>query len=154
VRRRFGDAVLQPNGELDRTALRRVVFADPEARQALENIVHPEVERLRQHRERALARRGTRTVVHMIPLLFEVAMEDRFDAVVLVDAPVAQRRERLLRDRGLSEAEADAIMAAQQPAEEKRELATLVIENAGTTEELERAAEAAWRELTKSAAGA
>jgi len=154
VRRRFGEAVLQPDGEIDRAALRRVVFADAALRQVLENIVHPEVERLRLGRERALAARGVRAVVHMIPLLFETALEDRFDAVVLVDAPTELRRERIVRDRGLTTAEADAMIAAQEPAAEKRALATLVIDNTGTLEDLERGAEEAWRELTKSAAGA
>lgn len=154
VRARFGEGVMQADGSLDRSALRRVVFEDAAARRALEDIVHPEVERLRQERERELAAGGARVVVHMIPLLFEVGAEARFDAVVFVDADEESRLERLVLDRGLEEAEARAMLAAQEPATEKRQRATLVIENNGTLEDLERAAEAAWNELLKRAAGA
>lgn len=154
VRAHFGDDVLHPDGELDRGALRRVVFADPAARRALEDIVHPEVERLRAAREQAAVEAGARVVVHMIPLLFEVGAEDQFDAVVLVDAPAEQRRARIVQDRGLSPAEAEAMIAAQEPAQEKREHATFVIDNDGTLAELERAAEETWQNLLKRAAGA
>lgn len=154
VRAHFGDDVLYPDGELDRGALRRIVFADPGARRALEDIVHPEVERLRAAREQAAASAGARLVVHMIPLLFEVGAEDQFDAVVLVDSPAEQRRARILQDRGLPAAEADAMIAAQEPAADKREHATFVIDNVGTLAELERAAEETWQKLLKRAAGA
>lgn len=154
VRRHFGPAVLRPDGEIDRAALRQVVFADPVKRRELEDIVHPEVERLQGARERALAQQGRRIVVHMVPLLFETAMEDRFDAVVLVDAPPELRRARIVADRGLTSAETDAMIAAQEPTVEKRKLATWVIDNTGTLAELEQAAERVWRELTKRAAGA
>jgi dephospho-CoA kinase len=154
VRRHFGNGVLRADGEIDRAALRELVFTDAAERRVLEDIVHPEVEQLRLERERALAARGVRLVVHMIPLLFETAMEDRFDEVVLVDSPAELRRERIVADRGLAPAEAEAMIAAQEPSSEKRGLATRVIDNTGTLEELERAAEEVWRELTKRAAGA
>ncbi|NJD11541.1 MAG: dephospho-CoA kinase [Gemmatimonadetes bacterium] len=154
VRRHFGTGVLQPDGEIDRAALRRVVFADARKRRELEQIVHPEVERLQIERERALAASGRRLVVHMIPLLFETAAEDRFDAVVLVDAPPAVRRARIIADRGLAPADADAMIAAQDPAAENRRLATFVIDNGGSLAELERAAEEVWQELLRRAPGA
>jgi len=154
VRRHFGDELLRPDGEIDRAALGRLVFADRVQRRLLEDIVHPEVERLRQERERALTGQGIRLVVHVVPLLFETAMEDRFDEVVLVDAPAELRRERIVADRGLTLADADARIAAQEPSSEKRKLATRVIDNTGTLAELEQAAEEVWQELTKRAAGA
>jgi dephospho-CoA kinase len=154
VRRHFGERVLAADGDIDRAALRQLVFADAAERRVLEDIVHPEVERLRLERERALAGQGVRLVVHMIPLLFETAMEDRFDEVVLVDAPAELRRERIVSARGLRPDEAAAMIAAQEPSATKRQLATRVIDNAGTLEELERAAEEVWRELMKRAAGA
>lgn len=154
VRRTFGDAVLQPTGELDRTALRRLVFADEEQRRALEGIVHPEVERLRAERERAIAATGARVVVHMIPLLFEVGEQENFDAVVLVHSSEEARRDRIMRDRGLSAEEAAAMMASQEPSEQKRADATIVIDNDGTLEDLERAAEEAWRQIQARATGA
>ena len=129
---RWGPGILAPDGTLDRAALRRRVFADADERRALDAIVHPEVARLRDEAVRALAARGERLVVCDIPLLFEVGLEGAVDRIVLVDAPVAVRRERLVRDRGLTPAEADAMIAAQHPAETKRARAHHVLENDGT----------------------
>jgi dephospho-CoA kinase len=154
VRRQFGEGVLRPDGEIDRAALRQLVFADAAQRRVLESIVHPAVERLRQERERSLAAQGVRIVVHMIPLLFETGMEDRFDEVVLVDAPPGLRRDRIVADRGLAAAEAEAMIAAQEPSSENRDLATRVIDNTGTLSELEGAAEEVWRKLLQRAGGA
>jgi len=133
----FGRQVLSGDGSLDRAALRRIVFADAAQRRALEAITHPEVERLRQA---ALARAradGLPLVVCDIPLLFEVGLERQMDRVVVVDAPTAVRRTRLMRDRGLSAADADAMIAAQWPAESKRARADYVIDNDGTLAQLE-----------------
>ncbi|MCC7004054.1 MAG: dephospho-CoA kinase [Gemmatimonadaceae bacterium] len=133
----FGRHVLAADGSLDRAALRRIVFADAAQRRALEAITHPEVERLRQD---ALARAradGLALVVCDIPLLFEVGLERQMDRVVVVDAPTEVRRLRLMRDRGLSAADADAMIAAQWPAESKRARADYVIDNDGTLAQLE-----------------
>ncbi len=146
---RFGDEVLQEDGSLDRDAMRRRVFSDPDARRELESLVHPEVARLRTEEEARLRRRGARIVVHAIPLLFEVGLTEEFDAIVLVDAPADVRVERLVRDRGLDEDEAWAVVRAQMPAAEKRERADHVIDNDGSLEELERKARAVWRELER-----
>lgn len=147
VRAAFGDGILRADGTLDRDALRRIVFADPSARARLEAIVHPEVARLRALEEDRLRDGGADVVVHDIPLLFEIGLEDTFDVLVLVDAPEAVRAERLARDRGLSAEEIRGLFAAQMPAAAKRGRADLVIDNDRTLEALERAAEAAWREI-------
>jgi len=151
VKRRFGNEVFAADGTLDRAALRRQVMGDSAEREALNRIVHPEVRRLSAEREAALRRAGARLVVHDIPLLFEVLNPDDYDAVVLVDAPVAVRQARLVRDRGLPAAEADALIAAQQPAEAKRARSTWVIDNSGSRADLEAAARAVWRELQERA---
>ncbi|MHB8838602.1 MAG: dephospho-CoA kinase, partial [Gemmatimonadaceae bacterium] len=137
---RWGPAILQADGSLDRAALRRVVFADPAERAALDAIVHPEVGLLRVEALAAAARRGDRLVICDIPLLFEAGLEMTVDGVVLVDAPRDVRRARLARDRHLSPADAEAMMDAQWPSERKRPLADWVIENDGTPDELERRA--------------
>lgn len=149
----FGPGVLEPGGGLDREAMRAIVFRDEAARRRLEAIVHPEVARLRREEEQRLEREGARIVVNDIPLLFEVGLEDEFDVVVLVDAPEAMRLERLVRDRGLDPDEARRMIAAQMPAEQKRRRSDIVIENAGTLEELEARAERVWRELERRVSG-
>jgi dephospho-CoA kinase len=147
IEKQFGREVLDATGALDRDRMRQLVFADDAKRRALEAIVHPEVERLRQEAERAAAAAGQRLVVHAIPLLYETGMDDRFDIVVLVDAPADVRRNRIVSTRGLSEAEADAMIAAQMPAEQKRTRAHYVIENGGTLEDLEETAGRVWAEI-------
>ncbi len=147
----FGWDVLGADGALDRPAMRRIVFADVEARSRLEAIVHPEVARLRAEAEARLARAGTPIVVHAIPLLYEVGAETSLNLVVLVDAPEPLRLERLVRDRGLPEAEARAMIGAQLPAEAKRARADLVIDNDGTLAELAAKAERAWAEIRERA---
>lgn len=147
----FGGEVIGPDGALDRDAMRRLVFADPDARARLEAIVHPEVARLRAEAAAAAERAGAEVVVDDIPLLFEVGLEKDFDVVVLVDAPVEQRLGRLVELRGLDENEAGRMIEAQMPAEEKRGRADYVIENGGTLAELEARALEVWRELEAAA---
>lgn len=144
---RFGAAMLGPDGTLDRAALRQIVFRDAAAREELNAIVHPEVARLR---DAALARHraaGARLVVCDIPLLFETGLDAAMDRIVLVDAPVEIRRERLMRDRGLSAPDADAMIAAQLPATAKRARAHYVIENDGSRDALDAQVDAVWTAL-------
>ena len=147
IRSRFGDAVLRSDGALDRDALRRRILADPEARLALEAIVHPAVQRRRAEVLAQARERGDRIVVSDIPLLFEVLDPAAFDAVVLVDAPPAVRRARLMRDRGLDAAEADRLIAAQLPSGPKRAQSHVVIDNDGSLQDLRARAAAAWQRL-------
>lgn len=151
---RWGAGVLAPDGRLDRAALRRIVFADPSERRALDAIVHPEVARLRDAAVAAERARGATIVVCDIPLLFEAGLEDSVDTIVLVDAPAATRRARLVRDRGLTPADADAMIAAQLPAASKRGRAHFVIDNDGTRAELDARVDALWAALRARAASA
>ncbi|MDB4950142.1 MAG: Dephospho-CoA kinase [Gemmatimonadetes bacterium] len=148
----WGPRVEDASGGLDRAALRAIVFADPEARVRLEAIVHPAVAALRDQAYAEAETRGEALVVADVPLLFEVGMADDFDFLVLVDAPEDVRLARLVRDRGLDEAEARRMIGAQMPAALKRARADLVIENAGAYSDLEVAARVAWAELTARAA--
>jgi len=150
---RWGDAVVAPDGGLDRAALRGIVFANRDELEHLNAIVHPEVERMRDRLVREADRRGDRIVVCDIPLLFEKDLEDQFDRVVLVDAPEPVRLQRLVRDRGFPEATAVDMIAAQMPAALKRPRADIVIDNDGTLEKLERDVEAAWVMLMRGAVG-
>lgn len=150
---RWGRAVVSPDGHLDRAALRRVVFADQGQLEELNEIVHPEVERLRDRLVEQARGRGDRIVVCDIPLLFEKGMADRFDRILLVDAPRPIRLERLLQDRGLQTTEAMEIIAAQMPAELKRARADYIVENAGTLTQLERRVQDLWASLMRDASG-
>ena len=147
IAERFGDAVVLPGGGLDRAALRRIVMADAEAREALERIVHPAVYARRAELAAAAEARGDRIVVSDIPLLFETGHAESFDAVVLVDAAEPVRLRRLVEQRGLTEAEALAMIRAQMPASAKRPRSDYVIENDGDLATLERAASEVWRAL-------
>jgi dephospho-CoA kinase len=144
---RWGSQILLPDGALDRAALRQIVFNEPEALEALNRIVHPEVERLRVLAVAEARERGDRIVVCDIPLLFEKKMVDEFDMVLLVDAPRSLRLERVVTARGLSATEAMAMIAAQMPSELKRARADLVIHNAGTREQLLLQVNAVWTSL-------
>jgi dephospho-CoA kinase len=136
---RWGPTILAADGTLDRAALRRRILADPADRTALEAITHPAIAARRAARTAELAATGAPVIICDIPLLFEAQLEDTVDEIVLVDAPVAVRRARLIEDRGIAPAEADALIAAQMPAERKRAHADVVIENAGSRAELEAA---------------
>ena len=149
---RFGADVLGMGGVLDRAALRAKVMGDNEALAALNAIVHPAVQQRRVELVRAARERGDAIVVNDIPLLFEVLDPAQFDDIVLVDAPVAVRRTRLRALRGLSNQDADRMIAAQMASERKRALSHYVIENTGTLTELEARASDVFRTLKKRAA--
>ena len=148
---RFGADVLAPGGELDREALASVVFADPAARRDLEAIVHPEVRRL--FAEGSEVYRDTdRVVVLSAPLLVETGMHSAFDVLVVVAVPVSVQVERLMRDRGMSEASVRARIDAQAPLEDKAAVADILLDNEGSPEELARQIDRIWDGLAARAA--
>lgn len=151
VRERFGEAVLGPDGAPDRAALGEIVFADPDARKALEGWIHGTVRaRLRAELERA-ARNGAPRVVLDVPLLLENAAEHGLDGlcdhVVFVDAPLEERDRRAVRDRGWKPGEVARREAAQMPLATKREHADIVIVNDADREALAERVRAALVDL-------
>jgi dephospho-CoA kinase len=148
IARRFGTGLLRPDGSLDRGQLRAIVLADPQALADLNALVHPAVQRLRTARLAAHRAAGTAVVVTDIPLLYEAADPRAFDAVVLVDAPLDVRRQRLFERSGLPPHEADRLIAAQMPSEAKRPRADFVIDNDGDLAALEARAREVWDALT------
>jgi dephospho-CoA kinase len=148
---RWGGDMLTPEGDLSRAALRRRVFGDREALDALNAIVHPKVEALRREAIDAARRAGASVIVCDIPLLYEVGLEGQFDVVVLVDAPEGERLDRLVAKRGLSRDEAIDMIRAQMPAEDKRPRADYVIDNVGSFDALDARVEAVWRALLRRA---
>jgi len=148
---RWGSPVLAPDGHLDRAALRGIVFGDRRQLEELNQIVHPVVERMGDAAIEEARGRGTRIVICDIPLLFERHLIDRFDRIILVDAPRPIRLERLAQDRGLRETEAMEMIAAQMPAVLKRARADFVIENDGTLDELKTRVNDVWSALLEDA---
>lgn len=149
IREVWGDEVLAEDGSLDRGALRRIVFADPEARERLELILHPAIlARSRELFQEAEAR-GDRIAIGVVPLLYETGMDREFDLVLLIDAPLEQRIVRLARKRGLDAEEARAIARAQMPPEEKRARADLIVDNDADIPTLERRAWETWKEIQR-----
>lgn len=136
----FGPDVLTAAGELDRPAVGAIVFADPDKRRVLEAIIHPRV-RARGAEIEAEAPEGA-LVVHDIPLLAETGQAGAFDAVVVVDVPREVQLDRMVRLRGMTQEDAEARIAAQASREDRLAVATYVIDNTGTYDDLrERVAE-------------
>jgi len=148
---RWGTSILAADGLIDRAALRRIVFSEPQELEQLNSIVHPEVERMRAALVEQARQRGDRLVVCDIPLLFERRMTDGFDRIVLVDATRPVRLERLVRERGLRETEAMDMIVAQMPAELKRARADFVIDNVGTLTQLDQRVAEVWATLLAAA---
>ncbi|GAA1225005.1 dephospho-CoA kinase [Kitasatospora nipponensis] len=142
----FGPEVLAADGTLDRPALGAVVFNDPERLRALNAIVHPLVRARSAELEAAAA--ADAVVVHDVPLLAENGLAPLYEQVIVVDADEEVRLERLVRLRGMAEAEARARMAAQATREQRLAVADLVVENNGTPQELEQRVRQAWEHLT------
>ncbi len=115
------------DGRVDREALRRAVLGQPEALRRLERIVHPLVRDAERRFLAAARRRGERLVVLDIPLLFETRGQGRCDLVVVVTAPAAVQRWRVLQRPGMTEERLRAILARQTPDREKRRRADVLV---------------------------
>jgi len=128
IRRTFGDAVFSENGELNRSALRAIVFAAPEKRRQLEQILHPPIRR-HWSREAEKHRQSNQYFFADIPLLYETGGEKLCNRVVVVACSEEIQMRRLMQRTGLGRNAAEAIIAAQMPLSEKIKLADHVIWN-------------------------
>jgi dephospho-CoA kinase len=146
---RFGEAVLDADGRLDRPKLAAIVFGDNGARADLNAIVHPLIGQ--RTGELTLSAPDGAIVVFDIPLLVESNMAAGFEAVIVVEADVSLRLERLAR-RGMDEADARARIATQATDQQRRAVASELLTNNGTREELASQVDALWRRLSDSGA--
>ena len=121
----FPEAVKK--GAIDREALAKRVFGDPEGLARLEEILHPMVHHREQQFLEHRARQGCRQVVLDIPLLFETGGEDRCDAVITVSAPRFLQERRVLRRSGMTRERLDSILARQIPDAEKRRRSDFIV---------------------------
>jgi dephospho-CoA kinase len=140
----FGPGVLRPDGTLDRPALARVAFADDASRGRLNAILHPRIAELTL-RETAAAPPDA-VVVHDVPLLVENGLAPNYQLVIVVTAPADERVRRLVADRGLTEGEARARMAAQADDEQRAAVADVLIDNGGPREATLDVVRRLWRD--------
>lgn len=131
----FGRSILDEQGFIDRSALGRIVFAEPDKRTLLNELTHPPVINEIANRLELL-QYFDGVVILDIPLLVEIGAEANYEAVVVVAAKPEIQVRRLCQERGLSEDDARARVAAQGPLEHKLAVATHVIWNEGSLEEL------------------
>lgn len=130
---RFGPEILSPGGELDRRALRRRVFTDPQARLDLDALTHPAIQALTQ--ERSASAGGPYQII-AVPLLTEKGLQSRYDRVLVVDCdPPLQQRRLMVRD-GVTADEAAAVLAAQASRQARLAIAADVIHNDGDVKRL------------------
>jgi len=133
---KFGEGVLTADGELDRRALRQLIFADPQKRRGLEEILHPLIRA--DMDQRAMQAMGPYVILE-IPLLVEAGGRDRVDRVLVVDADEATQLQRLMERDGESLEGARAILAAQANRAIRLKAADDVLENSGSVSELRQA---------------
>ena len=131
LRQAFGEDFFAADGTLDRAALARHVFAHPAARRRLQEIVHPWIDRELQARLAVLAAQGEPLVVVEIPLLYELGLESRYDAVIVVTADPATQKQRLAHRDNRPAKEIEGILAAQAPLAAKAARADFVVDNSG-----------------------
>lgn len=142
----FGQAVLNPDGSLNRPALGRIVFQDDAALRKLESITHPAIRETMRERIRTYADRDPDAmIVADVPLLYETKQEKLYEGIMVVYVPKETQLVRLMTRNDLSRDEAGRRIALQMDIEEKRRRADWVIDNSGSLEETERQVEQFWK---------
>jgi dephospho-CoA kinase len=129
----FGNSYLLPDGQLDRAALRELVFADADKRRTLETITHP---RIREELVRQLSAANSPYAVLSSPLLLESGQSDLVDVSVVVDVPEDMQIARTMERDGNDQTLVEGIMAAQLAREIRKSRADIVIDNSGTLADL------------------
>jgi dephospho-CoA kinase len=127
----FGPRVLRDDGQLDRRALRAIIFAEPEERRWLESVTHPRIRARIQHHLARLQAEGAPYVLLVSPLLFESGQWRLADRTLVVDVPEALQITRTAARDDIDAAQARAIVAAQMPRSERLARADDVIDNSG-----------------------
>jgi dephospho-CoA kinase len=147
---RFGTDILEPDGSLNRGALAAKAFVSDDTRRDLEAITHPAIgeEFLRQ----VAAAPASAVVVHDVPLLTEKLRGDNYAAVIVVEAPLEVRLARLER-RGVPRDDAQRRIALQASDEERRKVATWIVDNAGDLATLEARVDEIWARIGEMRSG-
>jgi len=148
---RFGPGIVGGDGRINRPALAAAVFGDTDALADLNRITHPVIGDIMQERMLEVAAPG-RIVVFDVALLEIIRDRFEFGAIVVVDAPPDRAVARLVEQRGFTEADARARIAAQISREERRRLADAVLDNSGDRAALDAEIERVWAWLEERAA--
>lgn len=133
---RFGAGVLNPDGTLDRRALREIVFADADARRWLESVTHPRIRERLSARLDQLAADGAPYVLLVTPLLFESGQHEMVDRALVIDVPESLQIERTAARDDVDTTQARRIVAAQMPRAERLARADDVLDNGGSEAEM------------------
>jgi dephospho-CoA kinase len=150
---RWGKDVIGSDGEVDRPALAKIVFAPapdgPRELAELERITHPEIRRRLKAEIDEMARRGTIVAILDAPVMLKAGWNELCNALVFVDSPADQRLARAVA-RGWSPAEFARREASQEPVEEKRRLADFVLDNSHDVSYIQSQVERCWQRLLTS----
>ena len=146
---RFGEEILRPDGSLDRPALAAVAFVDDETRKELEAITHPAIGE--EFLRRVAAAPPGAVVIHDVPLLVESKRGFEYAAVIVVEAPIELRLDRL-EARGVPRDDARRRIGLQATDADRRKVATWVVDNTGDLAALEDQVATIWTDLERRAA--
>jgi dephospho-CoA kinase len=144
----FGFEILLPSGELDRAKLGEIVFADPEKRIELENILHPLI---KARTTQLISEQPSEIVVYAVPLLVEANVDYPFDTIITVEAGVENQVSRLMTSRLMSESDARARIEAQTTSAERVGRANIVIDSSGPKEQTRLQVVEVWKQLLEAA---
>lgn len=133
IKTRFGQDVMEPNGYLNRAAMREIIFADATARAALEAIVHPAIRGLAETRIAAI---DYPYLLFVVPLLIEKGWDEFVDRILLVDVSEEIQKQRLIQRDGLNPKQVEAVLQSQSDRSTRLAKADDVINNEGNPEAL------------------
>ena len=138
IEKQFGAEFIDPDGALNRSKMRSLVFENPEARKALEAITHPLIREETNKQAMRLAKEGVPYLVFVVPLLIESGTWlGLIDYLVVVDCPEETQIKRVMHRSNLTRNEVERILTAQASRQERLSHADMVIENQGSLVDLE-----------------
>jgi len=146
--RAFGKEILQEDRSIHRKELADKVFADPEQRKVLNQVLHPRIKEEIARRARQIVQKDPEAIVVIdAPLLVELGMHRHVDRLIVVTSTQTQQIERLKKRDGRSTEEALGLLSSQMPVQEKAKLADFVVRNEGSLEEMKKRAKEVFKEL-------
>lgn len=147
ISRRYGKTILNSAKRLRRDKLAEIVFANPEEKSWLEQLLHPLIRKSIEEQADKAFETGCRVVFFEVPLLFEVGWDKNVDSVWLVYVPPAVQSERLVKRDSLTDEEVELRLRSQWPIDEKARLSDVIIDNTGSRLQTRKQVKKAWLEL-------